>query len=133
MDAAVLIGWAGLGFSVIMHVTFVSITLGAGLLAAYLRSLSLVDPGWEVPARRVFKLLILAELFSGVWGTIITVFLFQFYSRSYVWLISSIVDHSISCSTIYHVREYLSLYKWIDPVGPWGKCLARGERPVNVR
>jgi len=79
MEGAVLIGWAGLGFSVIMHVTFVSITLGAGLLAAYLRSLSLVDTEWEAPARRVFRILILTELFSGVWGTIITVFLAGFF------------------------------------------------------
>jgi len=79
MEGAVLIGWAGLGFSVIMHVIFVSITLGAGLLVAYLRSLSLIDPEWEVPARRVFKILILTELFSGVWGTIITVFLAGFF------------------------------------------------------
>jgi len=79
MDAGVLIGWAGLGLSVIMHVIFVSVTLGAGLLAAYLRWLSLSDPAWEVPARRAFKFLILAELFSGVWGTIITVFLAGFF------------------------------------------------------
>jgi len=79
VEGAVLVGWAGLGLAVIMHVMFVSITLGAGLLAAYLRSLSLRDPEWEVPARRVFRILILTELFSGVWGTIITVFLAGFF------------------------------------------------------
>jgi len=57
MDAGVLIGWAGLGLSVIIHVIFVSVTLGAGLLAAYIRRLSLRDPAWEAPARRAFKFL----------------------------------------------------------------------------
>jgi len=46
-------------------------------------------------------------------------------------LISSIVDHSISCSTIYYVCEYLNLYELVDPVGSWGKCLARGKRSIN--
>jgi len=49
----------------------------------------------------------------------------QFYSRS-LYLF-------ISCSNGYYVWEYISFYEGIDPVGPWGKCLARGERLINVR
>ncbi|MFN4046500.1 MAG: cytochrome ubiquinol oxidase subunit I [Acidilobaceae archaeon] len=81
MDA-VFIGFLGLGLSVTLHVLFVSITLGAGLISAWSRHMAYKtgDPWYEVFARRVFKILIVSELFSGVWGTIITVFLAGFFT-----------------------------------------------------
>jgi len=82
MNEAVFIGFAGLGLSVTLHVIFVSITLGTGLLAALYRwkAYKNNDPWAEMFARRIFKVLIVSELFSGVWGTIITVFLAGFFT-----------------------------------------------------
>jgi cytochrome d ubiquinol oxidase subunit I len=55
----------------------VNITLGTGWISAMARYLawSKHRPDLEVMSRRVFKILIVHELFSGVWGTIITVVL----------------------------------------------------------
>jgi hypothetical protein len=74
MNGAVFIGFAGLGLSVVLHVIFVSMTLGTGLLAALYRwrAYGENDAWAELFARKVFKVLIVSELFSGVWGTIIT-------------------------------------------------------------
>ncbi len=81
MDA-VFIGFLGLGLSVTLHVLFTAMTLGAGLISAWSRytAYKTGDPWYEVFARKVFKLLIVSELFSGVWGTIITVFLAGFFT-----------------------------------------------------
>jgi cytochrome d ubiquinol oxidase subunit I len=82
MNDAVFIGFAGLGLAVVLHVIFVSMTLGTGLLAALYRwrAYRENDPWAELFARKVFKVLIVSELFSGVWGTIITVFLAGFFT-----------------------------------------------------
>jgi cytochrome bd quinol oxidase subunit 1 apoprotein (EC 1.10.3.-) len=82
MNGAVFIGFAGLGLAVVLHVIFVSMTLGTGLLAALYRwrAYKTGDAWAELFARRVFKVLIVSELFSGVWGTIITVFLAGFFT-----------------------------------------------------
>jgi cytochrome d ubiquinol oxidase subunit I len=55
----------------------VNITLGTGWISAMARYLawSKDRPDLEVMSRKVFKILIIHELFSGVWGTIITVVL----------------------------------------------------------
>lgn len=81
MDA-VFIGFAGLGLAVVLHVVFVSMTLGTGLISAWARHMAVKtnDPWYELFARKSFKVLIVAELFSGVWGTIITVFLAGFFT-----------------------------------------------------
>jgi len=62
---------------VIVHIIIVNITLGTGWISAMARYLawSKRRPDLEVMSRRVFKILIIHELFSGVWGTIITVIL----------------------------------------------------------
>ena len=66
-----------LGIAVIVHVIIVNITLGTGWISAMARYLawSRNRPELEVMSRKVFKILIIHELFSGVWGTIITVIL----------------------------------------------------------
>ena len=72
-----LIGFVGLGIAVLIHIAFVSVTLGVGLITAVYRYLgySKGDEYYENFARRSFRIMIIFELFSGVWGTIITVFL----------------------------------------------------------
>ncbi|MFN7105214.1 MAG: cytochrome ubiquinol oxidase subunit I [Pyrobaculum sp.] len=81
MDA-VFLGFAGLGLSVVLHVIFVSMTLGTGLVSAWARHMAIKtgDSWYELFARKAFKVLIVSELFSGVWGTIITVFLAGFFT-----------------------------------------------------
>ena len=76
MNAEIL-GFSGLGLAVLIHVSFVSVTLGVGLIAAIYRYLgySRGDGYYENFARRAFRIMVIFELFSGVWGTIITVFL----------------------------------------------------------
>lgn len=76
MNAEIL-GFSGLGLAVLIHVSFVSVTLGVGLIAAIYRYLgySRGDSYYENFARRAFRIMVIFELFSGVWGTIITVFL----------------------------------------------------------
>jgi cytochrome d ubiquinol oxidase subunit I len=66
-----------LGIAVIVHVIIVNITLGTGWISAMARFLawSKHRADLEVMSRKVFKILIIHELFSGVWGTIITVVL----------------------------------------------------------
>ncbi len=74
---AVILGFFGLGLAVLIHVSLVSVTLGVGLIAAIYRYLgySREDSYYESFARRAFRIMVIFELFSGVWGTIITVFL----------------------------------------------------------
>ncbi len=71
----------GLGFAVLLHVIFVTITLGTGWISAFSRYMAYrkSDPYLELFARRAFRILLVFELFSGVWGTIITVFLAGFF------------------------------------------------------
>jgi cytochrome d ubiquinol oxidase subunit I len=66
-----------LGLATLVHIAFVNITIGTGWISAMARYLAWrrSDPSLEIMARRVFKILIVHELFSGVWGTIITVIL----------------------------------------------------------
>lgn len=75
------LGFYGLGFSVLLHIIFVSITIGVAWISAISRLMSYrkKDAYLERFARKSFKILIVFELFSGVWGTIITVFLAGFF------------------------------------------------------
>ncbi len=75
------LGFTGLGLSVLLHMIFVAVTLGVGLVTAIYRYLAYKrsDPYLEAFARRGFRVMIVTELFSGVWGTIITVFLAGFF------------------------------------------------------
>ncbi|MEM1592927.1 MAG: cytochrome ubiquinol oxidase subunit I [Archaeoglobaceae archaeon] len=70
-----------LGFAVLLHVLFVSITIGTGWITAYSRLKSYLnsDAYLEKFARKAFRILVVFELFSGVWGTIITVILAGFF------------------------------------------------------
>jgi cytochrome d ubiquinol oxidase subunit I len=76
-----LLGLSILGISVIVHIVIVNITIGSGWISAMARFLSWrrSDPELEIMSRRVFKILIIHELFSGVWGTVITVILAGFF------------------------------------------------------
>jgi cytochrome d ubiquinol oxidase subunit I len=76
-----LLGFTILGIAVLVHIIIVNITIGTGWISAIARFLS-----WrrraahlEIMSRRVFKILIIHELFAGVWGTIITVILAGFF------------------------------------------------------
>ncbi len=81
MDNYELLGFSILGISVIVHVIIVNITIGTGWISAIARFLGWRrrDPELEIMSRKVFKILIIHELFSGVWGTIITVILAGFF------------------------------------------------------
>lgn len=70
-----------LGVAVLVHVVFVSITIGTGWISAMARFLGWrrQDASLEFMGRKVFKILVVHELFSGVWGTIITVILAGFF------------------------------------------------------
>ena len=81
VPSGVLVGLLILQLSVAIHVVFVTITLGVGVITALYRTLAVrrSDPFAEALARRSSKVLIVSELFSGVWGTIITVVLAGFF------------------------------------------------------
>lgn len=70
-----------LGISVIVHVGLVSVTIGTSLVSAIYRYLAYKrnDLQLEAFARKAFRLLAVTELFSGVWGTVITVVLAGFF------------------------------------------------------
>ena len=76
-----LLGFSILGLSVIVHIIIVNITIGSGWISAMARFLAWIRgaPELEIMSRRVFKILIIHELFSGVWGTVITVILAGFF------------------------------------------------------
>lgn len=76
-----LLGFSILGISVIVHIIIVNITIGSGWISAMARFLAWIRgaPDLEIMSRRVFKILIIHELFSGVWGTVITVVLAGFF------------------------------------------------------
>ena len=77
MENSEFLAFTILGIAVIVHIIIVNITLGTGWISAMARYLawSKNRPDLEVMSRKVFKILIIHELFSGVWGTIITVVL----------------------------------------------------------
>ncbi|MEN3048418.1 MAG: cytochrome ubiquinol oxidase subunit I [Candidatus Caldarchaeales archaeon] len=81
MNATEFLGFYILGIAVLVHVAFVNITIGTGWISAMARFLAWrrEDPSLEIMSRRVFKILVVHELFSGVWGTIITVILAGFF------------------------------------------------------
>jgi len=76
-----VLGFTILGISVLVHVIIVNITLGSGWISAMARFLAWYrkSPELEVMSRKVLKILIIHELFSGVWGTVITVILAGFF------------------------------------------------------
>jgi len=77
MNNMELLGFSVLGLSVLVHIVFVNITIGTGWISAVSRYLAWRrnDANLELMSRRVFKILVITELFSGVWGTIMTVIL----------------------------------------------------------
>ncbi|MCS7145068.1 MAG: cytochrome ubiquinol oxidase subunit I [Nitrososphaerota archaeon] len=81
MNATEFFSFNLLGISVLVHIAFVNITMGTGWISAMARFLAWRrnDASLEIMSRRVFKILIVHELFSGVWGTIITVVLAGFF------------------------------------------------------
>ncbi|MEM2067776.1 MAG: cytochrome ubiquinol oxidase subunit I [Nitrososphaerota archaeon] len=81
MNGSELFSFNLLGIAVLIHIAFVNITMGTGFISAMARFLAWrrSDPGLEIMSRRVFKILIVHELFSGVWGTVITVVLAAFF------------------------------------------------------
>jgi len=76
-----LIGFILLGLAVVLHIGFVSVTLGVGMFTAIYRYLSYTrkDDSLELLSRKSFRLMIVTELFSAVLGTVITVFLAGFF------------------------------------------------------
>ncbi|MGC8607496.1 MAG: cytochrome ubiquinol oxidase subunit I [Vulcanisaeta sp.] len=72
-----LLSFAVLGFALEMHLVFVNVIIGATVLTVITRYLAYLrrDPGLESVARDMFRLMVVTELFGGVWGTILTVFM----------------------------------------------------------
>lgn len=64
-----------LGIALIIHIIFVSITLGVGVITAIYRYFGIRESFYEDFAKRAFRIMVISELFSGVWGTIMTVIL----------------------------------------------------------
>jgi cytochrome d ubiquinol oxidase subunit I len=81
LSNAELLGFSILGISIIVHVVIVNITIGSGWISAMARFLGWLrgKPELEIMSRKAFKILMVHELFSGVWGTIITVILAGFF------------------------------------------------------
>jgi cytochrome d ubiquinol oxidase subunit I len=77
LENTAFLAFSILGIAVIVHIIIVNITLGTGWISAMARffAWSKHRPDLEIMSRRVFKILIIHELFGGVWGTIITVVL----------------------------------------------------------
>ncbi|BDR92079.1 cytochrome ubiquinol oxidase subunit I [Vulcanisaeta souniana] len=72
-----LLSFAVLGFALEMHLVFVNVIIGATVLTVVTRYLAYLrrDPGLESVAKGMFRLMVVTELFGGVWGTILTVFM----------------------------------------------------------
>ncbi|WP_291765152.1 hypothetical protein [Caldivirga sp. UBA161] len=66
-----------LGFALEMNLVFVNVIIGATVLTVITRYIAYLhnDTGLEVAARDMFRLMVVTELFGGVWGTILTVFM----------------------------------------------------------
>ncbi len=77
MNSFELFGFSVLGLSILTHLVFVNITIGTGWISVVTRLLGWLrkDEDLELMSKRIFKILVVTELFSGVWGTIITVIL----------------------------------------------------------
>ena len=71
------LSFAVLGFALEMHLVFVNVIIGSTVLTVITRYLAYRrnDAGLEVTARDMFRLMVVSELFGGVWGTILTVFM----------------------------------------------------------
>ena len=72
-----LLSFFVLGFALEMHLIFVNVIIGTTVLTVITRYLAYLrnDPGLEVVARDMFRLMVVTGLFGGVWGTILTVFM----------------------------------------------------------
>ncbi|ADY01714.1 cytochrome oxidase,subunit I (cydA-1) [Vulcanisaeta moutnovskia 768-28] len=72
-----LLSFAVLGFALEMHLVFVNVIIGATVLTVITRYLAYLrqDPSLESVAKSMFRLMVVTELFGGVWGTILTVFM----------------------------------------------------------
>ncbi|MGC8543385.1 MAG: cytochrome ubiquinol oxidase subunit I [Vulcanisaeta sp.] len=70
-----------LGFTLIMHLIFVNVIIGAAVLTVSVRYLAYLrnDNYLEFLARRMFRILVIFDLFGGVWGTILTVYMGGFF------------------------------------------------------
>jgi cytochrome d ubiquinol oxidase subunit I len=81
MNNVELLAFSILRIAVLVHMPLVNITIGTGWISAMARFLGWRrgDADLELMSRRVFKILIIHELFSGVWGTIITIILAGFF------------------------------------------------------
>ncbi|MEN2975042.1 MAG: cytochrome ubiquinol oxidase subunit I [Candidatus Caldarchaeales archaeon] len=68
-----------LGLILLIHFTFVNINIGLGFYSLILRFISLRRVEVTSSARKVFKFMVATEVFSGVYGTMITVVLAGFF------------------------------------------------------
>ncbi|ABL88515.1 cytochrome bd quinol oxidase subunit 1 apoprotein [Pyrobaculum islandicum DSM 4184] len=128
MNEAVFVGFVGLGLSVTLHIIFTAMTLGAGLIAALYRWIAYKnnDVWAELFARKAFKVLIVSELFSGVWGTIITVFLAGFFTAVTTLATNTLfIPISIAIASIM-VRIPAIAISWYT----WGKISPRAHSIV---
>lgn len=77
----VLFSFMVLGFVLLIHLVFVNVIIGAVAItvivryAAYRRG----NPRLELLSRKAFKILVISDLFGGVWGTILTVLMAGLY------------------------------------------------------
>lgn len=116
------LGYGVLGLSVLIHIVFVSITLGTGLITAYYRWIAYrrLDVQLEALSRKMFKILVISELFSGVWGTIITVVLAGMFT-SFMALATNVLFIPIMMAVISIMIRIPSIatfwYSW-DKVAP---------------
>lgn len=77
----VLFSFIVLGFTLLMHLIFVNVIIGAAAITVSVRYVAYRrrDPGLELLARKAFRVLIVSDLFGGVWGTILTVLMAGLY------------------------------------------------------
>lgn len=133
-----------LGISVLVHIAFVTADLGSGLLVATARTFYYRkgEQKWEDAAKKLFRLMIISELFSGVWGTIITVFLAAFFGGIVALATSALfipIAVSIASIMIRIPSIAASWYLWnrIDPkihtVLMWIMALSGFGVPIGFR
>ncbi len=70
-----------LGFTLLMHLVFVNVIIGAAALTVAMRYVAYRrgDAGLELLARKAFRILVVSDLFGGVWATILTVLMAGLY------------------------------------------------------
>lgn len=70
-----------LGFTLIMHLIFVNVIIGVTVLTVAIRYMAYLrnDPYLELLARKAFRVMVIFDLFGGVWGTILTVYMAGFF------------------------------------------------------